>query len=123
MKTFEELHCWQKAKDLSVRLYEQFTEVDDSLFRELITEPCFAIATHITVGHGKSVKDNTNYLSQARGASAQLRYLLHVAKELNYIDEHVFTDFYNEALDIAKMLSGLIKVMRQKPAELVEAKA
>lgn len=105
MKTFEELHCWQKAKDLSITLYNYFSTLDDSLMRELICTPCLAIGTHIAVGHGKSIKDNTLYLVQARESSAELRQMLHIAKELDYIDEKTFTEYYNEALDITKMIS------------------
>ncbi len=123
MKTFEELHCRQKAKDLSINLYQHFSSIDDLLMRELICAPCLSIGTHIAVGHGKSIKENTAYLSQARQDSAQLRSMLYVAKELDYIDENTFTEFYNEALDIAKMLSGLIKAIKQKPTEKKENKS
>ena len=86
------------------------------MFRELVCSPCLAIGTHIAIGHGKSIKENTAYLILARQASAELRALLHVAKELDYIDENSFTEYYDEALDLAKMLSGLIKAIKQKPA-------
>jgi len=117
MKTFEELHCRQKAKDLSTNLYAHFSNIDDGLFRELICSPCLEMWTHIAVGHGKSIKENTAYLVLARGASARLRCMLHIAKELDYIDDNTFAEYYNESLDIAKMLSWLIKAIKQKPAD------
>lgn len=117
MKTFEELHCWQKAKDLSVALYSYFGTLEDSLMRELICSPCLAIGTNIAVGHGKSIKDNTAFLVEARESSAELRQMLHIVKELDYIDEKTFTEFYNEALDLAKMISWLIKAIKQKPSK------
>lgn len=123
MKTFEELHCWQKAKDLSVNLYTHFSSMEDGLFREFVSAPCLEIGLNIAVGHGKSIKENIAYLVIARSAAAKLRCMLHIAKELDYIDENTFTDYYNEALDIAKMLSGLIKAIKQKPEERVSAKS
>lgn len=91
--------------------------MDDNLFREIICAPCLEIGTNIAIWHGKSIKENTSYLIQARSASAQLRSLLHLAKELDYVDDNTFTELYNESLDIAKMLSGLIKAIKQKPNE------
>lgn len=49
MKTFEELHCRQKAKDLSVTLYTHFSSMDDNLFREIICAPCLEIGTNIAI--------------------------------------------------------------------------
>lgn len=38
--------------------------------------------------------------------------MLHIAKELDYVDDKTFDIYYNEALDIAKMISGLMKAMK-----------
>lgn len=49
--------------------------------------------------------------------------MLHIAKDLDYIDAKRFDIFYNEALDIAKMISGLMKAMKtDKTKETTEKK-
>lgn len=48
MKTFEELHCWQKARDLAVHIYTHFKDVNDVL-KEMICKATMNIMTHIAV--------------------------------------------------------------------------
>lgn len=116
MKTFEELHCRQKAKDLTTALYTHFKDVEDVL-KEMVCKASMSIMTHIAVGHGQSAKYNIMYLGDAKGASAQLRSMLHIAKELDYVDDKTFDIYYNEALDITKMISGLMKAMKGDKAK------
>lgn len=122
MKTFEELHCWQKAKDLATSLYAHFKDVNDVL-KEMVCKASIHIMTNIAVWHGQHTKYNLVYLWDAKWASAQLRSMLHIAKDLDYIDAKRFDIFYNEALDIAKMISGLMKAMKtDKTKETTEKK-
>lgn len=66
MKSFEELHCWQKAKDLGVRVYSDLKDREDTFLKEQICTPCFSIGINIAIGHAQTVKENTLYLAKAK---------------------------------------------------------
>lgn len=65
MKTFEELNCWQKARDLSVTLYSHLKDVEDIL-KEMICKACFSIQNNIAIGHGQQAKYALMYLGDAK---------------------------------------------------------
>lgn len=120
MKAFEELHCRQKAKDLSVRLYADVKDWDDSFLKEQLALPCFAIASNIAMGHAQTVKENTLSLAQAKAACGHLRSMLYIVKELDYFDQQTFDDYYDETVNLSKMISGLIKALKTPKAETSE---
>jgi len=40
---------------------------------------------------------------------AEVRSMLYLSKELQYIDDNSFSELYNQTLEISRLLSGLIK--------------
>ena len=120
MKSFEELHCWQKAKDLSVRLYADIKDRDDTFLKEQLALPCFTIATEIAMRHAQTMKENMLSLVRAKAACGHLRSMLYIVKELDYFDQQTFDDYYDETVNLSKMISGLIKSMKAPKGETSE---
>ena len=59
----------------------------------------------------KSNNELRQYLFIAKGSCGELRSMLILAKELNYINEKEFKTRFVEAEQISKLLSGLIKTL------------
>lgn len=90
MGGFTKLHVWEKAKQLSITVYQitnnsSFSK--DYSLRDQIRRSAVSIPSNI-----------------AKGSSAELRTQLVIAKE--------FEVMINEAITISKMLSKLIKSKR-----------
>lgn len=113
-KRFEELIAWEKAKDLTVNIYSCFRERKDYGFKDQIQRATVSIMNNIAEGfERKSNKEFSYFLSIAKGSSGEVRSMLYLAKELNYIDEEVFTKLYNISIETSKLLSGLIKSLKE----------
>lgn len=109
---FEDLICWQRAKDLTIVIYKDFKNNRDYAFKDQIQRACLSISNNIAEGfERKSNKEFNQFLHIAKGSCGEVRSMLHVAKELGYLSEGNFKDLYIHAVEISKILSGLIKTL------------
>jgi four helix bundle protein len=49
------------------------------------------------------------FLFVAKWSCGEVRSMLYVARDLDYIQQDLFEELYKETIEISKMLSGLIK--------------
>lgn len=83
---FEELICWQKAKDIAVITYECFRRNKDFAFKDQIQRAAISISNTIAEGfERKSNKELNQFLHISKGSCGELRSMLYIALELNYI--------------------------------------
>ena len=59
-----------------------------------------------------SNKEFRNFLFISKGSSGEVRSMLYISKDLNYISNPVFIDLNNRVFEISKIISGLIKSLR-----------
>lgn len=110
MKKFEDLIVWQKAKDLSLRLYKIFEDSKDYSFRSQILRASVSIMNNIAEGFERQSNNEYRYfLYIAKGSSGEVRSMLYLVKELGYVSNDEFEELYNSSVEISKMLAGLIK--------------
>lgn len=57
----------------------------------------------------KSNNEFKQFLFIAKGSAGEVRSMLHIAKDLNYIDLNNYNKLLDSSIEISKMLSGLIK--------------
>jgi len=109
---FEDLICWQKSKDLAVIVYKHFKNSRDFSFKDQIQRAVISISNNIAEGfERKSNKEFNQFLHISKGSAGEVRSMIHVALELDYISKEQFNDFYNRCVEISKILSGLIKTL------------
>jgi four helix bundle protein len=58
-------------------------------------------------------KELIQFLSLAKGSCGELRAQLYVALDQNYLRPDLFERLYQSATEISRMLSGLIRYLRQ----------
>jgi four helix bundle protein len=113
---FEEIQAWQKAKDVTLRIYRISADADfakDYGLKDQIRRASVSIMANIAEGHGrKTNQEFANFLNIARGSVAEVQSHLHVAHGLNYINQKDFEELYQTLTEISRMLLSLAQYLR-----------
>ena len=116
-KSFEEIIAWQKARELNVKIYiitnrNEFAK--DYGLRDQIRRSIISVSSNIAEGFERETsKEFKRFLYIAKASIGELRSQLYLSTDLNYISNDKFKEIYDNATDISKMLSGLIKYLNK----------
>lgn len=112
IERFEDIIAWQKAKELSLIIYKQFKNNNDFGFRDQIQRASISIMNNIAEGFERSGnRELKKFLYISKGSCGEVRSMLYMALELNYICEKDFEKPYILSVGISKLLSGFIKTL------------
>jgi four helix bundle protein len=112
IERFENIIAWQKAKELSLMIYDLFSESRDFGFKDQIQRAAVSVMNNIAEGfERKSDNEFRHFLFIAKGSCVEVRSMLYLAKELNKISENDFRKIMSQSEEISKILSGLIKTL------------
>ena len=116
MTNYRELLVWQKAMDAAEQVYrlvkllpreEQF-ELSSQLRRAAVSIP-----SNIAEGQARnSTKEFVNFLSIARGSTAELETQLMLCVRLNYLQQNQIAPVFNLCDEISRMLTSLITKLK-----------
>jgi four helix bundle protein len=108
VETFEDLICWQKAKELAVITYSNFKTSKDFSFKDQMQRAVISISNNIAEGfERRGNKEFSYFLSIAKGSCGEVRSMLYIALDLRYINQEVFDDLFSRSLEISKIISAL----------------
>jgi four helix bundle protein len=113
IKRFEEIKAWQEARIL-VQIVFQLIKGNRILqreyrFKEQLTSSAISVMSNIAEGFSrKSDKEFAQFLFIAKGSIAELQSHLYVALDQDYITKDKFTQIYDHADKVAKLLSNFI---------------
>lgn len=109
---FEYILVWRKSKSLIKEIYKTFLNNRDYAFRDQIQRASVSVMNNIAEGYERSGnKEFKRFLYISKGSVAEVRSMLYLAVELNFINESKFQELNLTCIEIAKMLSGLIKTL------------
>lgn len=109
---FEDIIAWQKSKELTIQIYSLFEGSRDFGFKDQIERASVSIMNNIAEGfERKGNKEFMHFLYIAKGSCGEVRSMLIVANELGKIKPDDYKHLYNLALEISKMIYGLIKTL------------
>lgn len=110
---WRDLLVWKKSHSLVLQVYELvrvFPKSESFVLIDQIKRSVISIPTNIVEGHSKkSKKDFMRYLLISRGSLEELRYLLLLSKDLNYLREDVYNNIESNLSEISYLLNNLIK--------------
>lgn len=110
---FEDILAWQKAKVLAIIIYQLLRESKDFSYRDQIQRAIVSVMNNIAEGYErKSNKEFERFLYIAKGSVGEVRSMISLGIELMYFQKDEFDELDNSAIEISKMLSGLIKSIR-----------
>jgi four helix bundle protein len=111
IRKFEDIVAWQKARDLTHRIYcvcDKGRFARDFRLCSQIQAATVSIMSNIGEGfERKGPGEFHQFLGYAKGSCAEVRSDLYVALDLGYIDAELFADLYGLANEIARMLEAL----------------
>lgn len=116
IEKFEDIIAWQKSRELTKDIYAitsiGFFEKDYTL-KEQIRRSSISISSNIAEGFERGGnKDFIHFLQIAKASCAELRSQLYIALDLGYTNEIQFQEIYNKAVEINKIITGLINYLK-----------
>lgn len=112
IKKFEELICWQKARELTRGVYKICRYVEMARDRGLcdqIQRAAVSVMSNIAEGFERGTKQELiNYFYIAKGSCAEVRCQLHVAADVGYVDAATFRNIYGLADESGKLIESFI---------------
>ncbi len=112
IKKFEDIISWRKAKTLTIEIYKEFKNCRDFGFRDQIQRASVSIMNNIAEGfERKGNKEFKKFLFIAKGSCGEVRSMLYLANNLDYLNKEKNEELQNLSIEISKLLSGLIKIL------------
>jgi len=116
LEKFQDLLVWQKAHELALEIYKftrDFPKEEKFALVSQMRRAAVSVPANITEGFRKrGSKDKLNFYNIAQASLDELYYYIILSKDLGFILDD--TDFIPRIEEIARMLSGLIKSIRER---------
>ena len=115
-KSFEDLKIWQDSRDFVKSIYELTSSnkfAKDFGFKDQIQRAAVSIMNNIAEGFERNNnKEFIIFLKYSKGSAGEIRSMLYVALDLDYIDESTFEKYYTSAINIITQISNFIKYLK-----------
>lgn len=122
MTNFHELKVWQKAHQLTLAVYRitaTFPREELYGLTSQLRRSGSSIPANLAEGCGRSGDaEFARFCSIAMGSAHELEYHLLLAKDLNLIKHNDYTDASQRAIELKRMLVGLIRRLRGSSCKL-----
>ncbi len=116
VKSFEELTIWQESRKFTNKIYaltKKFPKEELYGLTSQIRRSAVSIMSNIAEGFDRrSDKELSNFLSIARGSTAEVQNNLYIALDLKYISQTEFNQLYQEAKKIAQQINSLMTYLK-----------
>lgn len=118
VECFEDLLVWQKAIELVKGVYEVTRNGSlsrDFGLRDQLQRAAVSIPTNIAEGFERgSRKEYVRFLYVAKGSAGEVRSLLRVAQELDYLAAVQHDQLQSQVLTVSRFLANQIKSLEAK---------
>lgn len=115
IQKFEDVIAWQKAGLLTNELYDLFETNRDYSFKDQILRASVSVMNNIAEGFDRGTdKEFIYFLNVARGSSSEVRSMLYIAHDRNYLSKEKKEELTILTNDIGKIITGLKKSLTPK---------
>ena len=116
VKSFEDLQVWNDARAFVKSIYE-LTSLDnfkkDYGLKDQIQRAAVSIMNNISEGYERdNNKEFRNFLGYAKGSAGEVRSMLYIALDLNYISKDDFDKEFNNSINIITQISNFKKYLK-----------
>jgi four helix bundle protein len=113
IEQFEDILAWQKAKVMTLKIYSLLKELKDFGFKDQICRASVSIMNNIAERfERKSDNEFKHFLFIAKGSCGEVRSMLFLANELNYIGKEKYFYLIKLSEEVSRIISGLIKTLK-----------
>ena len=115
-KRFEDIEAWQKARvlvsEINTLIHTGKISRDFS-FCDQLKRAGYSVMNNIAEGHERDGnREFIQFLSFSKGSTGEVKSMLYVAKDQEYIDDIVFKRLYELCGSIGAMVFGLMKYLK-----------
>jgi four helix bundle protein len=114
---FEDIEAWKKGRELRRAIYtcsQNGAFSKDFALRDQIRRSAVSITSNITEGFERGGnKEFIQFLANSKGSCGELRDQLYAALDEQYISADQFEILCGQAIEISRMISGLMRYLKQ----------
>jgi len=119
---FEELECWQEARNFTNMVYEAIrgskTFQTDYRLRDQITGAAISVMNNIAEGWAsQSNPEFIKFLTYSRRSCAEAQTCFYIALDQKYVTQGTFQKNYDQALKVTQIIDGLLRYLRYQRSE------
>ena len=115
-RKFEDIEVWQLARILVKGIFTLTTSESvrkNYCIVDQIQRAALSVMNNVSEGFERqSNKEFVYFLKIAKGSVGEVRSMLYVLLDLNFIDDSQFQAYHNQSLAISKSLSGFISYLK-----------
>jgi four helix bundle protein len=115
-KTFEDMKVWQDSRDFVKSIYELTASnnfAKDYGLKDQIQRAAVSIMNNIAEGFERNNnKEFIVFLKYSKGSAGEIRSMLYVALDLNYISKSTFDEYYKNVIEIITQISNFMKYLK-----------
>ncbi len=120
VKRFEDLQVWQDTRKFVKSIYE-LTSLEkfkkDFGLKDQIQRAAVSIMNNISEGFERdNNKEFRNFLGYSKGSAGEVRSMLYVALDLEYISKEEFDNNYQNAVNIITQIANFKKYLQNYSA-------
>ncbi len=114
--TFTDLNTWKEGHKLVLMVYKTTDKFPTKEMFSLIDQmrrAAVSITSNVAEGFTRAgVKEKIQFYLMAKGSLTELQNQLYIAKDVDYLKENSFSVIYDQTIIVHKLLTGLIKGVR-----------
>jgi len=117
VKRFEDLECWQEARQLRAmisKIFGNHRDRRDVILRNQIKSAALSIMANIAEGFESGTsRENVVFLTYARRSCGEVRSHLYAALDDNFIKDSDFERIYEQSVRTGKLITSFINYLRK----------
>ncbi|WP_010663277.1 four helix bundle protein [Marinilabilia salmonicolor] len=115
--SFKDLLVWQKSMNLTVTVHSSIKKLPQIENFGLISQmqrSVVSVPSNIAEGYGRNqTRDFIRFLQISMGSLYELQTQMEICYRLAYIEKEEYDNFDLDSVEIAKMLSALIRKLKE----------
>ncbi len=106
------MKSWRKGQELAVFIYKNFGTLKDFSFKDQICRAAVSVSDNQAEGFDRgSDKEFLRFLFITRGSNSEVKSMLFLEKNLEYINEHKFEEDISLSEKTGKLINGFISYL------------
>jgi len=116
IRQFEDIEAWKKGRELAKGIYIVTAKGEfarDYGLKDQIRRAVVSVISNIAEGFSRQTdQEFIQFLHIAKGSTSEVQSQLYIALDLGYISQEEFSKLYNQADEVARLVTGFIKYLK-----------